>query len=84
MTETRNISGVIVEDDFNDYPWEPLWKHPERIPQEIQDYVSFMNNPANSSNCSECPANEDFSEWPGYRKPCGQFHCWVDLHCQDN
>lgn len=23
MTETRNISGVIVEDDFDDYAWEP-------------------------------------------------------------
>ena len=81
--EIRNISGVIVEDDFND-EWETIWEHPEHVSQKTQDYVSFMNNPANSGNCSECPANEDFSEWPGYRLPCGQFNCWVDCHCQDN
>lgn len=79
--EKRIIGGVIIEDDFDDNR-EPLWKNPERIPQEVQNYAEFMYNPENSGNCSKCPANQDFSEWPGYRKPCGQFSCWVDVHCR--
>lgn len=46
--------------------------------KELEEYKKFMNNEENSHNCSECPANEGFSEWPGHRLPCGQFHCWVD------
>ena len=36
--EKRIIGGVIIEDDFDDNR-EPLWKHPELIPQ---DYANFM------------------------------------------
>lgn len=42
--------------------------------------LSFLSNVENSHNCSECPYNEEFSDWPGHRLPCGQFNCWVDLH----
>lgn len=45
------------------------------------EYVKFMNNPSNSHNCAQCPENAGFDAWPGNRLPCGQFHCWVDLHC---
>ncbi len=49
----------------------------------MDDYRKFMNNPENSHNCANCPENYNASAWPGHRLPCGQFHCWVDLHCED-
>lgn len=48
-----------------------------------QAYRAFMYDPENSHNCAECPENEDFSDWPGTRLPCGQFRCWVDCHCEE-
>ena len=49
--------------------------------KEIQDYKDFMYNPENVGHCEGCPENRDFSSWPGHRLPCGQFHCWVAVHC---
>ncbi len=42
-----------------------------------------MYDPENIRNCDECPMNE------GIRSgdtdlPCGQFHCWVEIHCKRN
>jgi len=34
----------------------------------------------NYMNCTECPYNEEFDDWQN-RLPCGQWHCWVDVHC---
>ena len=47
------------------------------------EYIRFMNNANNSHNCTKCPENAGFDPWPGNRLPCGQFHCWVDLHCDE-
>ena len=48
------------------------------------EYVKFMNDKNNEHNCAQCPENAGFDAWPGNRLPCGQFHCWVDLHnCDD-
>lgn len=41
---------------------------------------AWFCNPDNAGNCEDCPENAGFSEWPGHRLPCGQFHCWVDIH----
>lgn len=46
----------------------------------IDRYLNFMCNSENSHNCESCPENNNFNSWPGNRKPCGQFNCWVDLH----
>ena len=45
------------------------------------EYIEFMNDPNNSHNCVKCPENAVFDAWPGNRLPCGQFNCWVELHC---
>jgi len=44
----------------------------------------FLCNPKNIGNCADCPMNEGQSEWPGNRPPCGQFHCWVEVHCAES
>ena len=49
---------------------------------ENKEYIRVMNNESNIGNCSECPENNNFSSWPGTKLPCGQFHCWVELHCK--
>ena len=46
--------------------------------KELRDY---LYNPDNAHECDGCPMNQDASEWPGNRLPCGQFRCWVDVHC---
>lgn len=48
-----------------------------------EEIIKWTCTSTNSGNCAECPYNEGFSEWPGNRLPCGQFHCWVDLHCEE-
>lgn len=45
-----------------------------------EEYRKFMYDPQNVMACDKCPENLDMSPWPGFRKPCGQFHCWVSLH----
>ena len=47
------------------------------------EYIEFMNDPNNSHNCGKCPENAGFDAWPGNRLPCGQFYCWVCMHCDD-
>lgn len=49
--------------------------------KEYDKYVESINNPKNKHNCEKCPENAGFDSWPGNRLPCGQFHCWVELHC---
>lgn len=44
-------------------------------------YLDFMCNPENSHNCENCPENKRDDGWQG-RWPCGQWHCWVNLHCK--
>ena len=66
--------GLLVEEER----WE-TWK-----PTQTQrEYVRWMYNPENLYNCEECPENHGFSPWPETRKPCGQFRCWVAIHCKD-
>lgn len=48
-----------------------------------EEYIKFMYNPENINNCSECPENQNSSSWLGNKLPCGQFHCWVKLHCKN-
>ena len=44
--------------------------------EEINLYISFMSNPENEHNCTECPENEGRSG----RFLCGQQNCWVSCH----
>jgi len=55
----------------------------EKETKMISEYIKFMCNPYNYKKCDECPANDDCSSWPGNRLPCGQFYCWVEMHCPD-
>ena len=50
--------------------------------QKILDYKNFMFNSDNIRNCENCPENRDFDDWQD-RLPCGQWHCWVAIHCED-
>lgn len=50
----------------------------EKITKE--EYVKFMTSRENVMNCEKCPMNEGFDSWQD-RKPCGQFRCWVKIHC---
>ena len=46
-----------------------------------KDVRDFLYNPENIEQCDGCPMNQNAGEWPFNRLPCGQFRCWVDLHC---
>ena len=48
--------------------------------KEIKEYLEFMYNSDNVCKCEKCPANEGFSDYED-RKPCGQYRCWVSIHC---
>ena len=51
---------------------------------DIKEYIHFMCNPENSLNCAECPENEERDLNRADRcYPCGQQHCWVDIHCRE-
>ena len=43
---------------------------------------AFLYNEGNAYKCSFCPRNEGFNDWQG-RYPCGQWHCWVSLYCEE-
>lgn len=47
-----------------------------------KEYLKFMNDPENSHRCDECPENNGCSNWQN-KLPCGQWKCWVDLHCEN-
>ena len=48
--------------------------------KEEREYRDFMYNPENVRNCKQCPANQGCDDFQ-HRLPCGQWHCWVELHC---
>lgn len=49
---------------------------------EKQQYIKFMYNKENIRKCEVCPENRKFdSGASGNRRPCGQFNCWVAVHC---
>lgn len=40
----------------------------------------FLADAANVDNCTACPFNDGFDDFQ-HRKPCGQWNCWVEVHC---
>ena len=32
--------------------------------------------------CENCIYNQEFDSWPGYRLPCGQFNCWLEIEAE--
>lgn len=61
------------------------WVTAERLSQpdvaENEAVKDFDCNPENSRKCSDCPHNQNFSDWQD-KLPCGQWHCWVDVTYQ--
>lgn len=50
--------------------------------KEREAYLGFMYNKANTRNCKECPESRGFTPGAdGNILPCGQYHCWVSVHC---
>ncbi len=42
----------------------------------------FMYDPENKFRCDDCPENRgNFSHNLNGQYECGQFHCWVSIHC---
>lgn len=53
----------------------------ERSPETYRRaYARFMCRPQNSGNCGYCPEMGRLETGTG-QLPCGQYHCWVDAHC---
>lgn len=49
----------------------------------VQEYLAWLYNRDNICKCERCPDNEGFDAGiSGSRFPCGQFHCWVAIHCR--
>ena len=49
-----------------------------------EEYVKFMYNPDNYYNCKQCPENRNAPAGCNFNiLPCGQYHCWVGLHCAE-
>lgn len=56
--------------------WEKLRK--ESSATWLRLYQKFMDTADNSHRCECCPENRKMED--GGRLPCGQYHCWVDIH----
>ena len=50
------------------------------LTREEKGYREFMYNPENIRHCEGCPQNEGYDDFQ-HRLPCGQWRCWVELHC---
>ncbi len=48
---------------------------------EKSEYIEFMCNPNNIGNCENCPERCMNNST---NLPCGQYHCWVELHCEES
>ena len=49
----------------------------------VMDYKTFMYDENNVRKCDGCPENKGMaSDASGNRLPCGQYNCWVSVHCQ--
>ena len=54
----------------------------ERSPETyLRAYRRFMYRESNSGKCNNCP-EADRLEIGHDQLRCGQYHCWVDCHCQ--
>ena len=49
----------------------------------VRNVIHWLCDERNSHNCSECFYNHGNDDWQG-RLPCGQFHCWVDMHTKED
>lgn len=64
---------------MNPEAWERLRK--ENPATWLRLYREFMYTEDNSHRCENCPENREMDDnWN--KCPCGQYHCWVDIHCQ--
>lgn len=47
--------------------------------KEVEAYKAFMYDKGNVHNCANCPENR-MENRSNNQLPCGQYHCWVELH----
>ena len=47
----------------------------------LEAYREFIFDAQNILKCEKCPENQDMDDWQD-RLPCGQWNCWVKLHCE--
>lgn len=45
---------------------------------------AWLFNPSNICNCTECSHQHDILQPSRDQLPCGQYHCWVDITCNDS
>ena len=50
--------------------------------KEREEYLTFMYNEDNIRACDRCPENCGAKHMTEAILPCGQYHCWVALHCK--
>ena len=46
-----------------------------------KEYIEFMYNKDNICKCEGCPENYGFKPGADDKLPCGQYNCWVAIHC---
>ena len=49
----------------------------ESFANDVKKIRSFVFNPDNVGNCSECPYNS--GDFPQAERPCGQQNCWIAI-----
>lgn len=63
---------------MNKQEWEKL--HDDSRSEYRKRYLDFMYDINNIGRCQNCPENIGYQ--PIGKLPCGQYHCWVRLHCE--
>lgn len=48
--------------------------------KQIEAYKTFMYDPNNEYNCTNCPENRGMESDYQRRLPCSQQNCWVTAH----
>lgn len=51
------------------------------VPETKAECLEFLYDPDNVHNCLFCFLNGGFTPGPDDKLPCGQYHCWVAVHC---
>jgi len=47
-------------------------------------YLEYMTCKDNAYQCDKCIENRNFDDGASHnRYPCGQYNCWVVLHCKE-
>ena len=47
-----------------------------------EEVIAFITDEKNEYHCEDCPYNMEYDSYQ-YRKPCGQWVCWVTAHVRE-